>query len=60
MNTTIRLKPGMDEIKNNIQKSKLRWFGHVIQTKEKRIPKKMIHTKNVEKNNQEEDSEPEI
>ena len=35
----------MDEIKNNIQKSRLRWFGHVMQLKEERISKKMLHTK---------------
>ena len=29
--TDIRLELGVDEIKNNIQKSGLKWFGYVIQ-----------------------------
>ena len=30
-NTNIRFEPGVDEIKNDIQKGRLRWFEHVIQ-----------------------------
>jgi hypothetical protein len=32
---------GVDAIKNDIQKSRLRWFGHVMQMEDDRIPKKM-------------------
>ena len=35
----------MDKIKNGIEKSRLGRFGHVMQMGEKRIPKKMLHTK---------------
>ena len=35
----------VDEIKNDTQKSRLRWFGHLMQMKEERIPKKMLHPK---------------
>ena len=35
----------MDEIKNYIQKNRLRWLGHVMRIGEERIPKKMLHTK---------------
>ena len=44
-NANIRLELGVDEIKNDIQMSRLRWFGHVMQMGEKRICKKMLHTK---------------
>ena len=44
--TNIKLELGVNEIKNYIQKSRLRWFGNVMQMKEERIPKKIIHTKN--------------
>ena len=44
-NTNIRSELGVDKIKNGIQKSKLKWFGPVIQMAEERIPKKMLHTK---------------
>ena len=46
-NTNIRLELVMDEIKNNIQKNRLRQFGHVMRIREERIdvPKKMLHTK---------------
>jgi hypothetical protein len=30
---------------NDIQKSRLRWFGHVMQMGEERIHKKMLNTK---------------
>ena len=30
-NSNIRLKLGMDEIKNDIQKCRLTWFEHVMQ-----------------------------
>ena len=43
----------MDKIKNGIQKDILRWFGHMMQMREERIPKKMLH-KTLE-NDQEED-----
>ena len=35
----------MHKIKNDIQKNRLRWFGHVMQKREERIPKKILHTK---------------
>ena len=35
----------MDEIKNDIQRSRLRRFGHVMQMRAERIPKKMLQTK---------------
>ena len=35
----------MDEIKNDIQKRRLRWFGHVMRMKGQRIPKRMLRTK---------------
>ena len=41
-NTNIRLEVGVDEIKNDIQKRRLRWFGHVMRMREERIPKKML------------------
>ena len=41
----------MDEIKNDIQKRRLRWFGHVMWMGEERIPKKMPYI-NRGKNNQ--------
>ena len=47
----------MDEIKNNIKNSRLRWFRHVMQMREEKIPKKMLHIK-LEVNNQEEDQNP--
>jgi hypothetical protein len=37
----------MDEIKNDIQKSSLIWFRHMMQMREQRVPKKMLH-KNIE------------
>jgi hypothetical protein len=40
----ISLELGMDKIKNNFQKSILRWFGHVMRLREERIPEKMLHT----------------
>ena len=49
---------GVDEIKNDIHKSNLRWFGHMMRIREERIPKKMLHTK-MEGNDQEEDPETE-
>jgi hypothetical protein len=45
----------MDEIKNDIQKSRLRWFGHVIQITEERISRKILYTK-LKENDQEEDT----
>jgi hypothetical protein len=35
----------VDEIKNDIKKERLRWFGHVIWMEHERISKKMLHTK---------------
>jgi hypothetical protein len=32
-------------MKNEIQKSKLRWFGYVMRMREEKIPKKMLNTK---------------
>ena len=40
-NSNLRSELGVDEIKNYIQKSKLRWFGHLMQVTEERIPIKM-------------------
>jgi hypothetical protein len=37
-NTNIRLELGVHEIKNDIQMSRLRWFGHVMSMGEERIP----------------------
>ena len=34
---TIRLELGVDEIKNEIEKVRLRWFGHVMRMREVRI-----------------------
>ena len=44
-NTNTRLELGVDEIKNYIQNSRFRWFGHVMWMREERIPKNMLHTK---------------
>jgi hypothetical protein len=38
------LELGVDEIKNVIQESSLRWFGHVIWMGEERILKKMLQS----------------
>ena len=46
----------VDEIKNGIQMSRLRWFGHVMQAREKTIPKKMLQK--WRDNDQKEDPEP--
>ena len=35
----------MDEIKNHIQNSRLRQFGHVMQMRDEMISKKMLNTK---------------
>ena len=56
-NTNIRLELGMGEIKNAFQRSRLRWFGHVMERREEKMPKKMIHSKHKRKD-QEEDPEP--
>ena len=32
----------MDDIKNDIHKSRLRWFGPVIRMRDARIPKKIL------------------
>ena len=50
-NINKRLKPGVYEIKIDIQKSKIRWFGCIIQMGEDRIVKKMLHTKRGKTNN---------
>ena len=41
----------MDEIKNDIQISRLRWLGHVMQMGEKRMSKKNAAHKNEGKTN---------
>ena len=46
----------MDDIKKDMQKSRLRWFGQGMWMREEKIPKKMLHTKMGE-NNQEEGPE---
>ena len=48
-NTNIRLKLGVDEIKNDIQKSRSIWYEHVMQMTEEKIPKKMPYSKMEEK-----------
>ena len=55
-NTYIRLDLGVDKIKNDIQKSRLKLFGYMIWMAEERIPKKMLHTK-IEENDQEKDEQ---
>ena len=57
-NTEIILELGVDEIKNDIQTSRVRWFGHVVRVREERIPKKMLHIQQWRENDQEEDPEP--
>ena len=44
-NTNLRFELRVDEIKNDIKKSRLSWFGHVIWMREGRIPEKMLYTK---------------
>ena len=44
-NTNTRLELGKGENKNVIQKSRLRWFGHVKQMKQESIPKKILQIK---------------
>ena len=39
---------------NDIQRSRLRWYGHAMQIGKERISKKILHTK-MEGNHQEED-----
>ena len=51
LNTGISLEPGVDEIKNDIQMSRLWWFEHVLQVGAERVPKKILHSK-MEKNEQ--------
>ena len=43
----------MDETKNDIPKSRLRWFGHVMQMEKQRIPKKIRYTLGRNKREQE-------
>ena len=38
-------KLGLDKIKNDIQRSRLSWSGHVMQMGKERIPQKMLNTK---------------
>ena len=45
ININIRSEFEVGKIKNDIQKSRLRYFGHVMQMTEARIPKKILHTK---------------
>ena len=44
-NTNIILELWMDEIKNDIEKSRIRLSGHVMQLREERISKKLLHRK---------------
>jgi hypothetical protein len=44
-NNNIRLELGVDELKNGIQKSRLRWFGQGMQMGEERTRTNMLHTK---------------
>ena len=39
-NNNIKSELGVDQIENDIQKSRLRWFGHVLLKTEKRLPTK--------------------
>ena len=41
----IRSGPGVDEVKNDIQKSRLRLLGHVMQMTEEKVHNKMLDTK---------------
>ena len=43
-NTDIKSEVGVDQIKNDIQKSRLRGFGLVVLMTEVRLRKKMQHT----------------
>ena len=43
-NTNIKLKLGVYEIKKTFKKL-IKWFGHVMQMGEDKIPKKILHTK---------------
>ena len=45
----IRLELGVNGIKNGIQKSGLRLFGHVMRMLEGRLPKKILHIKQARK-----------
>ena len=42
--TNIRLELGVNEIKKDIQKSRLKWFRHAMWISEERIPKKKCYT----------------
>jgi hypothetical protein len=44
-NTYIRGELKMDEIQNQIKRSRLRWFGHVKRMDEHRIPKRLLEMK---------------
>ena len=39
------MEQGVDEITNDLQKDRVRWFGYVMRIGEERIPKNMIHKK---------------
>ena len=56
-NTNITLGLGVVKIKNEVQKSRLKGFGHVTKMTEKRVLKKMLYKK-WRGNVQEEDLEP--
>ena len=59
INTNRRLELSGNEIRNGIQKSRLRWFGHVMRMREERIPKKLLlYTQKWRENYQGVDPEP--
>jgi hypothetical protein len=41
-NTYIRGQLKMEQIQNQIEESRLRWFGHVKRMDEHRIPKRLL------------------
>ena len=41
----IGLELGVDKIKNDIQKSRLTWFVHVMWMEDEIVPKKILYTK---------------
>ncbi|PSN48044.1 hypothetical protein C0J52_09106 [Blattella germanica] len=43
-NTVIREELKIEEIKRDIEKTRLQWYGHVMHMPEDRIPKRMLQT----------------
>ena len=55
-NTNLRLELEVEEIMNDIQKRRLRWFGHVMRMREDRVPKKMLQKKKKNQRENKQDS----